>query len=783
MNPSTLQLFNLSTLAWAALAAVAATDAHAATTATSEGTAIVTRAADAPELIRWFDGTWDERGAPQGKLLTDNGGWWGERVWTGVSYTYEIAPTSPADRIGDQKDTFGNRLIDGSLAGDWHTPVGRVDGKPIVAVFDFKRPCVFREVDFISPMTTNALASAAFSADGTNWTGAVSVAATGAVTRLFLDKTGEGRFLKISYGTKSGRATYLNEIFAWGEAEVSEKYLENLLPPQCAWAFPQSIAGAPGSHYGEAKFDEMAKASATGVEILEVKGDPDRINRPLLGKTPESFALRMARNETEARYFAVVNASRETNTVSIAVEGLGEGVSAELLVGGVMRVTPPKRRLSAQEIFDLKIEGHEPPEQEGVRFAPLPFFQVSNKPAASLAGRHLANPAQVLDFPDAVPLRPGEAVVLMLRFRTDSAKPGARQGALVAGKNKLPLAVDVVDLTLSDPSVWIYSWGHSTPQTPFETKSRMENDAQALLDIGVSCYHDLPTPRSKAEYIFRHATNTPWFMRRITPRKLFHEVYGGRRSNGLTDKDREIIRTDVTNTAARAKALGVPLDHLILDTPDEPGNGRAKVTCEMAAVAKEVCPEVLVFANPSCWTGHGFSDADSMIAAFAPEYNQYIDVSVPYRSHLEDARKREELFTKPRRINAQYAHPPRRAGRSISWSSFRYGLDGFAYWAYYSPTGNPWDIRTWKMYGYEALMVLPLENGVAVTPSYEELREAWEDWRLLTALKETGKTEVLDALLKEFADSFDRPGMEAERPYKCDFRKLRDKALAAFGGE
>ena len=78
-------------------------------------------------------------------------------------------------------------------------------------------------------------------------------------------------------------------------------------------------------------------------------------------------------------------------------------------------------------------------------------------------------------------------------------------------------------------------------------------------------------------------------------------------------------------------------------------------------------------------------------------------------------------------------------------------------------------------------MVLPLENGVAVTPPYEEMREAWEDWRLLTALRESGKTEVLDALLKEFADSFDRPGMEGERPYRCDFRKLREKALDAFG--
>ena len=108
-------------------------------------------------------------------------------------------------------------------------------------------------------------------------------------------------------------------------------------------------------------------------------------------------------------------------------------------------------------------------------------------------------------------------------------------------------------------------------------------------------------------------------------------------------------------------------------------------------------------------------------------------------------------------------------------------MDGYAWWAYYSPTGNPWDIRTWRMWGYEALNALPLENGVAVCPAYEEMREAWEDWRLLTALKEAGKTELLDSLFKEFGDSFDRPNMETARPYKCDFLKLRDKALAAFG--
>ncbi len=60
------------------------------------------------------------------------------------------------------------------------------------------------------------------------------------------------------------------------------------------------------------------------------------------------------------------------------------------------------------------------------------------------------------------------------------------------------------------------------------------------------------------------------------------------------------------------------------------------------------------------------------------------------------------------------------------------------------------------------------------------MREAWEDWRLLTALSEAGKADVLDALLKEFADSFDPPNMETAKPYKCDFQALRDKALGAF---
>ena len=77
-------------------------------------------------------------------------------------------------------------------------------------------------------------------------------------------------------------------------------------------------------------------------------------------------------------------------------------------------------------------------------------------------------------------------------------------------------------------------------------------------------------------------------------------------------------------------------------------------------------------------------------------------------------------------------------------------------------------------------MALPLENGIVITPVYEEMREAWEDWRLLSLLKASGKTELLDSLLKEFGDSFDPPNMETSKPYKCDFQALH--AAAGNGG-
>ena len=70
-------------------------------------------------------------------------------------------------------------------------------------------------------------------------------------------------------------------------------------------------------------------------------------------------------------------------------------------------------------------------------------------------------------------------------------------------------------------------------------------------------------------------------------------------------------------------------------------------------------------------------------------------------------------------------------------------------------------------------------SDVAVTPIYETMREAWEDYRMLEALRRAGKGELLDELLKSYEGATDYADWE-NVPNHSDFQSLHDKALGAF---
>jgi hypothetical protein len=67
----------------------------------------------------WWDGTRESDSPPPGRLLSDNDGYWGPCVLTGVEYSYARPPDSPADTWRDRPERVGRRLLDGRTVGNW----------------------------------------------------------------------------------------------------------------------------------------------------------------------------------------------------------------------------------------------------------------------------------------------------------------------------------------------------------------------------------------------------------------------------------------------------------------------------------------------------------------------------------------------------------------------------------------------------------------------------------------------------------------------------------------
>lgn len=707
----------------------------------------------AAEPILWYDGAWDEAGAPAGKLLTDNPGWWGARVYTGVTYAYEEPPTEPGDWKKGDRTQFGGRLMDGDRGeyNDWHRPVGRRDRRPIVVVFDFKRPCSFSEVDLIATRCTNAVGAVEASADGTNWQDWVGFETTGARTRVRWPKSAGGRYVRLTFqatpeclyadsglGVRHGD-TYLDEVLVWGEGEVSER-------------FPEIFEPAPP--LGSAlQFTNVVKDV---VSILPMP-TPHLACKPG-GDTPESVGMTMVRNETESRYFAVVNGTSRLAEVPLAVTGFGGDVDAELLIGGVLRVNLPKRQLSETERIQMRADGTSVG-GEDVVLDVLPFFDATTVPPANFCRRYLSNALQVRGFPSAVPLAPGQGCVILVRLTTKETKPGRRTGFLTAGRTRLPIDVDVADVWLQPQGAWIDAYGPFTRQYPFESMTRVSKDVDRYVAVGAVTTRGLPEPRTKERLFFKRAPKSFACVGpdRWTDRRIVNRILAGK-FDELTDDDRQRIADGAHAFVRRARELGLSPDRYCAFLPDEPSVHNGVGIMKMAEIAKRAEPTLLIQSDPCYWVGMekgGFAKPEEIIATL-PGYNEFVDISVPIRGIASRPTLLKGLWTKPRFLNLQYDHPAGKTGREMVYQCHRLGYRGFAYYCYYRNAADAWDVRWQNPLGFPYQAVLPLEEDVALTPLYESLREAAEDFRLLDQLKASGRKDAYDAVMKRGEAAWER---------------------------
>jgi len=344
----------------------------------------------------WWDGSTDSGNAPPGKLLSDNDGYWGESVLTGVEYTYEQEPTNPADIWKTDKEKFGRRLLDGRPSGNWWVPVG-VNYAPVVVIFDFKRPCVFREVDVSSRSKKVGLKVECRKAADDDWALAfergIEDSPDERFHRIPLPELPEGRYLRLS--VESGGISYPEEVLVWGDGEVSEdtpEYLKPTVPTPVATEIAfSSIPGIEKTTFSDAQYWDWQRGLGTRAQAPAVWSRVptwDSItHEPLLPDADaivEEISVTMARNETECVAVALTNTScQQPRELNVAL-------------GQFTRVGVPNR-LAAGVKGKLRVAGAIPSRHYGVNLGPL--FEADNRPGGSLMQRYLTNGASIRDFP------------------------------------------------------------------------------------------------------------------------------------------------------------------------------------------------------------------------------------------------------------------------------------------------------------------------------------------------------------------------------------------------
>ena len=726
------------------------------------------------EPIKWFDGTWDDSGAPRGKLISGNPRWFGERTFTEIDYEYERAPTWLKDVRNKE---FGRRLLRGPTGAPEQYPqlrtVANKDGTPIVVVFDFKRTRVLTEVDVVAERSTNATGFVEFSDDKSVWRTRTTFRHAGTITRIRFPAGALGRYMRLSVmagpdadakNAKDGPpCTYLDEVLVWGDPDAPAVVAGDLTEIQLGDAL---------------SFNAAAKGA---ISILPM-AIPHLAVKPY-GRTPDEIFLTMARNETETRYFAIVNGTDASTSVAISAPDFGEGISAELLIGGVLPVAPPKRKLSRREMVQLATN-----DENGINNGEvgeldvLPFFFADARGNDGFRRRYLANARQIAGFPGSVPLDPGQGCVVMLRVTTSGAGAGRREGQLAAAAAKLPVRLNVVDLALPEQSMWIYAYRPFTQQYPFESASRMRRDVERYAGMGATTVKHLPEPRTKERRFFRLVPQMSVGSSIWLDDGLYKRVNNGE-FNSLMKDERRAIVSGARRFLDRGRALGLSDSHICAFLPDEPGLKNGKSVIQLARLVKESVPELMVHCNPLFFCNGGFCEPRTIKDSLLPEYNTFVDISCPFGTIAIRKGLMEDLWLKPRKINAMYSHPAGKTGREMVYECHRHGFNGFAYYCYYHPNGSdPWDIATWGVLNYNYQAVFPLEGDVALTPLYETLREAAEDSRMLDALKAAGKDAVLRDVLERSKTAWDRTHFQYRLKDSTaeDILSLRETILAAF---
>lgn len=760
-------------------------------------------AAAEAEVI-WFDGTRSDA-PPEGVLLSDNADYWGESILTGVAYEYEVEPTAPADDRADRLGRHGRILLNGNrgrgVREGQNASVGMAEGEPLVAVFDFKRECEFTEWNLITPTGRVAVTLEMRGSEDEAWRRVFERSEEESpdreLHRIALPERPSGRYVRLTVAS-SAETTLLNEVLAWGDAEVSEAVpeqyepaVEHELPVGIGFETVPGVSKSAVSdresfYWAESLAPAHREQAAVWAEVSTwgsishepILPEPEAVNAPI--------ELVMARNETEAVAVALRNtAVAQPREVRVALEpftGSGEAVDEE--VAGLEGT--------------LGVFGVIPDRNFGNNLGPI--FEADNMLGESLMRRDLLNGAGIAQYPE-VTLSPSGAAVFWLSVTTDGVEPGTYEAKLgIEDGEAVPVRVEVVDVTLPTPFAHVKTYSRNrTSMFPFEHAGRAERDIAYALDSGISDWRDDEHFELVREMAAERDMRLLFDLGMVIPRRPDYVgmIWQSRWTEeaDFPEEAPELIAEAVEDKVDRAEELGLSYDEWYGKTGDEPKESNIAAVAYVCRVIKETNANVNIYVNPAYWVGwsDGAVADDETVASglgvagegaddLANWYDELIDISMPLMLLLRDRPRSMEAFSSPRLVNSYYyvsGHLDRaetaaevQKYRRMAWDSRVLRFNGWAFYSWYSPRGSAWNHLDRNPPGeglqepWDYQVVYPGPRGVIRTRHSEALREGWEDWRLLHLLEEAGLEETLEELLAAY---------EAGEPPA----ELRERALRA----
>lgn len=702
--------------------------------------------------IIWLDGS-RNFDMPVGKLLSDNIGYWGECILTGMDYKYNCELKGPGETINDKRNMCGKRLIDGYINSNFAHAV-EISGNTAVVDFDFKRRCFFSEFDVVSNNKYIDI-TLSVSTDGSSFDEVFFKKSSDSDTilhRCKLTDLSAVRYLRLKVSALTDLV--LNEIYCWGEIDPTENIIEAfnpVVPVTVANSVAiQSINGIDRTAFADVQsFMWKRELDRNGIGVKSgvfatMNTWGELTTHPILPSSSEvnkKIELTMFRNEIECVCVSLTN-----------TDIINENVyNVEL-----------KSNFEARETLSSKlyVMGAIPSKWYGINMGPM--FSEDNMIGKSLMKKYLTNGEYICDFPK-VRIQPAGSCIFWLKFETKFVEAGNYSYTLEGSDANIEIVINVLDIVLPTPRIWKDVCTYYTDMIPFKFADRVSKEVEYTNELGITTHRGWPVEGSHSQEAIRTNPNAQcviWGMG-----KYVNMLYCGQlKEEDVNDEVRDDLVELMKENCDMANSFGLSFDQWYIETADEPNVKNAITMGKLVKICKEANNDIRTYVNPAYWTGweNGATSCDDdLYRTLNGWYEKYVDISCPLLLNLIDRPKSYELFSAKRETNAFYTingqhskserHEFVNANRDLAWQAMIRGFNGYCYYAYFRPEGNPWDDNDEMI--WEGLpdyqIVYPGINAPIPTRASEACREGWEDYRIMFLLKDTNP-DAHERILNEF---------------------------------